>query len=80
MIVNYSNLGYAIHEIRQIKDMTQKEISEICGVSISCISKLEKGLYDNITIDSLNSIFDALGMSLELHIIDKKVKNYVEHK
>ena len=57
------NLGLKIKEIRNQKNITQQELSDLIGVKRQYISQIESGEY-NITIDTLNKIAIAFQISM----------------
>lgn len=56
------NLGQKIKALRESKGMTQQELSNLSGVSISSIKKVEADINNNITIGILTKISSALGV------------------
>ena len=58
----------AILEGRSIKNYTQKDLSEITGITQSDISKLENG-NANPSLRTLKRLADAFGMSLEIRFL-----------
>jgi len=56
-------VGKHIRELRQESGWTLKELSERCGLSMSFISQVERGLC-SISIASLHTICQALGIPL----------------
>lgn len=55
-------VGQQIREARKAKGLTQKELGEKLGVSESTVNQYESGK-QNLTIDTLGKIADALGFS-----------------
>lgn len=45
---DYSSIGLRLKEIRQKRGMTQKEVAEIIGVSVSYVKNTERGLKPSI--------------------------------
>lgn len=71
-IIHEYNLIETIVNIRKEKQMTQKELARITGVSQQAISRLE--LEKHIpTMDTFIKILDGLG--LELNIVQKEEQN-----
>ncbi|MDI9461754.1 MAG: helix-turn-helix domain-containing protein [Saccharofermentanales bacterium] len=58
------NIGQRIKAIRNSRDLTLKQLSEMTGLSSGFLSQFERGM-TNIAIDSLNQIAKALGVPLE---------------
>lgn len=61
------NLGYQIHLAREKAGMTQQQLARKIGTRQSNISRLECGDY-NFTVDMLEKITQALGVSLRIKI------------
>ena len=57
------NLGLKIKEIRNQKNITQQELSDLVGVKREYITQIEAGDY-NVTIDTLNKIANAFEISI----------------
>lgn len=53
---------------RVIKDISQKDLAELCGKPVSIISKIEKGK-TNPTLSTLNDIAIALKIDLKQFFI-----------
>lgn len=47
------NVGQKIKMIRRTKNMSQAKLSAVTGISRSYISEMEKGKYENISINVL---------------------------
>lgn len=62
------HIGTRIAQIRKDKGLTQRSLSELCGVTYQNINKIELGRY-SVGLDILGKICDALGC--ELRIEDK---------
>ena len=58
------NFGQVIQRIRKNIGMTQKELSEISGISYSYLTKLEIGENANPSLDTIEKIIKALGVKL----------------
>lgn len=58
-------MGYRIREVREKRNMTQEELSELSGVSRGTISALENGTSRATTTKTLMNIARALGVSIE---------------
>jgi quercetin dioxygenase-like cupin family protein/DNA-binding Xre family transcriptional regulator len=56
-------VGYHIRTLRQRRGLTLRELSKQCGLSISFLSQIERGL-SSLSIPSLSSICQALDVSL----------------
>lgn len=53
-----------LSSIRKIKRLTQKELSEISGLSVQCISDIESESSGNPTLKSLIKYLDCLGYEI----------------
>lgn len=60
-------VGLIIREARKSKALTQKELAERIGVSKTIITNYEAGR-QNLTIDTLQKVADALGAELKISI------------
>ena len=60
-------IGAKIAYYRTLRDMTQKELAKRANLSISTLSKIERGKYnDNISVSLLMDIADGLQIDLTL--------------
>lgn len=57
------NVGQKIKMIRRTKNISQTKLSEITGISRSYISEMEKGKYENISINVLCDLCKGLGVT-----------------
>lgn len=78
------NLDYSIKDkllrmqlvdIRKSKHLTQKQISEISGLSISCISNIESSDLTSPTVRSLLRYANAIGVDLYVGIDINKAED-----
>lgn len=53
-----------IKKVRKSKNLTQKQLSEITGLSLSYIQQLEYGMKENPSLETLNLIADALCITI----------------
>ena len=53
-----------LSELRKAKHITQKELSEISGLSIKCISDIENENGGNPTLKSILKYLDCLGYEM----------------
>jgi len=60
-------VGEMIKQVRQERNLTQKELGELIGVQKAQISKLEKGT-KNVTIATLVKVFQALKANVKFKI------------
>lgn len=59
------DVGARIKELRKAKGLSTNKLSNMAGLSQSYVRNLEAGKYDNPTVDSLELICDALGITFE---------------
>jgi transcriptional regulator with XRE-family HTH domain len=57
--MNHDEIGRSIRTLRQKKEWTLEELSSRCGLSMSFLSQVERGL-SSLSISSLGTICDAL--------------------
>lgn len=67
-----SELGRQIKQRRDVLRITQTDLSEMAGISINTLYKIERG-QANPTIIVLNKLADILGMELRLEIKQPKL-------
>jgi transcriptional regulator with XRE-family HTH domain len=58
-------LGRRIRRARLHRDITQKELAELVGISRTAMNKLEKGETLDPHMSHLRKIADALGVSMD---------------
>ena len=68
------NLGETIKKLRKLKKLSQQELAKLANVSDATISKLENNS-GNITMESIQKIIKALGLTFEEVIEIAKNKN-----
>lgn len=66
-----SKLGYDVARARELKHMTQNELSKITGIYQSDISKIERGIA-NPSVATLKRIADGMNMELKIEFINIK--------
>ena len=70
-------LRMRLTDIRKSKHITQKQLSELSGLSESCISNIESGSDTSPTLRSLIKYATALGVEFDIgYMVD--VENYTE--
>ena len=62
-------LNYRIKAAREAKQWTQEDLSKASGVSLQSIKRYESAKDNNITLDTLNKIADALEVNVELFVM-----------
>ena len=65
-------VGNKIKELRLKFNMSQSELSKLCGIPQSKISQIENGSI-NITLRTIETIFSVLGY--KAHIVEEKNDN-----
>ena len=68
---NKIHLGSKIRKYRHLAGMTQEELAEYRNLSVNYISKIEREKKQNISIEKLVDICNALNISVE-EILDSK--------
>lgn len=63
MKLDYSSVGLRLKEIRQQRGITQKEVAEIIGVSVSYVKNTERG--SKPSIEYLFSFSDEYSVSID---------------
>lgn len=69
-----NNIGSLIKELRKKREMTLKDLSSSCNLSVGFLSQLERGM-TSIAIDSLEIIAHALSVELDFFFDFKKKDN-----
>lgn len=70
--MSISELGKQIKARRSILRITQPDLSEMAGISINTLYKIERG-QANPTIKVLNKIANILGMEIKLEVKQPKL-------
>ena len=60
----YNNIGSNIRTQRYRAGLTQEKLAEYSGLSVNFISKIERTQNQNISVQKLSHIADALGISV----------------
>ena len=68
---NNIHLGSKIRKYRHLAGMTQEELAEYSNLSVNYISKIEREKKQNVSIEKLVDICNALDISVE-EILDSK--------
>ena len=71
---NNIHLGSKIRKYRHLAGMTQEELAEYSNLSVNYISKIEREKKQNVSIEKLVDICNALDISFE-EILEKKILN-----
>ena len=63
----FRQIGAKIAYYRTLRDMSQKELSKRANLSVSSLSKIERGKYnDNVSVSLLFDIADALQLDITM--------------
>lgn len=65
--MNLVEIGQTIKQRRNFLSIKQKDLSEITGISLRSLIDIESGK-GNPSINQLNKILDALGLTLKLTV------------
>ena len=65
--MNLIEIGQTIRKRRKFLSIMQKDLSEITGISLRSLIDIESGK-GNPSINQLNKILDALGLTLKLTV------------
>lgn len=72
---NFLKLEYefisSLIDVRKLRKITQKELSDVTGIAQSDISKIENGS-GNPTVKILQRLADGLGMNLKIEFVAKR--------
>ena len=63
-------LGYIVKELREKKDMNQKELSEASDITQATISRLEHGKVKQLKSEALKRLAGALGSTVD-YLVDR---------
>jgi transcriptional regulator with XRE-family HTH domain len=58
------SIGKNLKRLRLAADLNQTELAKRSGIDQSMISKIERGEFENLTLDTLRSLTKALGCSV----------------
>lgn len=61
---NLDGLGQTLIGLRIARDMTQRQLAGLLGVSETSVSRDERNEYHGITVDRANRVLDALGVRI----------------
>ncbi len=69
--------GDKIKELRKKKKLSQKELADQCGLSISYIQQIEAGKKNNPSLDALTAMADVLQVNI-YSLLDDSMEEYRE--
>lgn len=64
-MLDYELLGKRIYKLRKEKDWRLQDLSNESGVSLATLTLLENNRNTNVTVDTLEKIAVAFGLSFE---------------
>ena len=70
-------LGLRIRSLREAAGMNQVQLAELAGMQSSHLSRIEAGKYA-VTFETIQSIAEALGMTVDL--VDPRLANLTKLK
>jgi ribosome-binding protein aMBF1 (putative translation factor) len=59
--ISIDDFGKTVKWKRQINNMTQEQLAELAGISLSCLKRIEK-TNRNVNLDNLLKVLDVLGI------------------
>ncbi len=66
------NIGKSVHQQRRSMNLTIEKLAERSGVSVSLISRMERGDVNNISVKKLTDIARALDMQVVISSSPRK--------
>ena len=79
MAVNYERIGKRIQQLRKLKKMSQADLAEYTGMSVSYISHIETGI-KHASLESIIRIANALGITVDQVLNGNQTGNREEYK
>jgi transcriptional regulator with XRE-family HTH domain len=76
-VVNYVDLGKKIMQLRKDKKMTQKQLAELVGVSMSFMGLIERG-ERKASLETIVSIANALEVGLN-YLLSASLNTFERH-
>lgn len=70
-MINDKLFRMALANVRKSKNLTQKELAKLSGLSESCISNIESGESSSPTLRSIVKYTTALGIELSIDFIGR---------
>jgi DNA-binding XRE family transcriptional regulator len=65
-------IAFLLKQAREEADLSLAEVARRCGLDRSAISRLENGVYENTTINTLSRLADAYGKRFVLQLVDEE--------
>lgn len=79
MKINYALIGKRVREIRKQRHISQMELAELTGLSVSYISHIETA-YKHASLSSLIQISNALGITMDELLNGNQLFNPTEYQ
>jgi len=79
MAINYERIGRRIQQLRKLKKMSQAELAEYTGMSVSYISHIETGI-KHASLESVVRIANALGITVDQVLNGNQTGNRDEYR
>lgn len=79
MEVNFLLIGRRIHEIRQDSELSQMDLAEKAGLSVSYVSMIENGRR-RVSLDALIRIANILGVTVDELLNGNQMYNPTEYQ
>ena len=73
-MINDKLFRMALANVRKSRNLTQKELAKLSGLSESCISNIESGESSSPTLRSLVKYTTALGIELSIDFIGRNIQ------
>jgi DNA-binding XRE family transcriptional regulator len=77
-VMQLRRLGSALRKVRERQGLTQALLAAKIGMDEPAISRIEKGLNLNPTLDTLNRIAGGLGKKIEVMLSDEPTTEVAE--
>lgn len=65
------HIASLLKQAREEAHLSLADVSERCGLDRSAISRLENGVYENTTINTLNRLAGAYGKRILIQLVDE---------
>ena len=78
MAVNYERIGKRIQQLRKLKKLSQADLAEFTGMSVSYISHIETSI-KKASLESLVRIANVLGVTVDQLLNGNQVNDRVEY-
>lgn len=65
------HIASLLKQARTEAQLSLSEVAKRCGLDRSVISRLENGIYDNVTIQTLSRLAGAYGKRFAVYLVDE---------